>query len=85
MALRFFIAPSARSRRRHTNNGLNDQLLTWKVPAGLKLLSFRLEGPDPGGWSATLRALEADVRIVPATTPALVATIDAPEGHVELR
>lgn len=57
------------------------------APAGLTLVSLRIEDPDPASVTAALRALgagaEADVSEGP--TPALVATVDGPRGHHDLR
>jgi hypothetical protein len=55
------------------------------VPAGLTLLSFHLEHPQPEVLTRALGALAAEVTVVPGPTPMLVAGIDGPGGPADLR
>lgn len=54
-------------------------------PAGCLLLSLRAEHPEPARIRTMLRALGADVAVDAGPAPALIATIETPKGHVELR
>jgi hypothetical protein len=53
--------------------------------AGLTLLSFHLEHPQPEVLTRALSALAAEVTVVPGLTPNLVARIDGPGGPADLR
>jgi Glyoxalase-like domain len=55
------------------------------APAGLTLLSFHLEHPQPEVLAGALGALAAEVTVVPGPTPGLAARIDGPRGPVDLR
>lgn len=55
------------------------------APAGLRLVEFRIEHPDPASITATLRALDVDVPVAKADAAGLVAVVDGPVGTVELR
>ena len=55
------------------------------APAGCTLLSLRAEDQDPGAVRAKLEALGVDLEVALGLQPALVATIDTPNGHIELR
>ncbi|MGH9137825.1 MAG: VOC family protein [Acidimicrobiales bacterium] len=55
------------------------------APNGLRLVTFRIEDPDPSPIAAALAALGADVEVVAAEQPSLVAVIDGPGGRTELR
>lgn len=54
-------------------------------PAGAKLVSLRLEHPNPGPVRDALRALEETVEVTQGPVPALFAVIDTPNGRRELR
>ena len=55
------------------------------APAGCTLRSLRAEHPDPGALQPTLHALDVTLDVTPGPTPALIATIDSPNGPLELR
>jgi hypothetical protein len=55
------------------------------APQGCELTKLRAEHPDPARIRAALVALGIDVAVGPAPAPALIATIAAPTGLVELR
>ena len=55
------------------------------APAGCTLVSLRAEDQDPGAIRAKLEALGVDLEVALGLQPALVATIDTPNGQVELR
>lgn len=55
------------------------------APTGLTLEQFHIEHPDPDALRGDLAALDADVAVRPAGSPALVARIRGPRGTVELR
>jgi hypothetical protein len=50
------------------------------APAGLTLLSFHLEHPQPEVLTRTLHALAAQVPIIQGPTPRLAARFDSPRG-----
>jgi Glyoxalase-like domain len=54
------------------------------APSGLSLTSVQIKHPDPGSIGPALTALGADVEITWAATPALVAHLAGPAGHVVL-
>jgi hypothetical protein len=58
---------------------------TSSAPAGLTLLSFHLEHPEPEVLTGALHALEAEVHIIQGHTPMLVARIYGRRGPAELR
>jgi hypothetical protein len=58
---------------------------TSSAPAGLTLLSFHLEHPEPEVLTRALHALEAEVPIIQGHTPMLVARISGRRGPAELR
>lgn len=55
------------------------------APPGCELLDLRAEHPDADRVRAILLGLGLDLRVEPATVPALVASIRTPRGTVELR
>lgn len=55
------------------------------APAGLRLIEFRIEHPDPASITATLRALDVEVAVSKADAARLVAVVDGPAGTIELR
>jgi hypothetical protein len=55
------------------------------APAGCTLATLRAEHPDPGAARAQLEALGVDLEVALGLHPALVATIDTPNGQIELR
>jgi hypothetical protein len=55
------------------------------APAGLTLLSFHLEHPQPEVLTRALGALAAEVPVVPRPIPRLAARIDGPGGPADLR
>ena len=52
--------------------------------AGCKFVALRGEHPDPAGIDAVLDALVEEMEVVSGPTPRLIATIDTPNGRVEL-
>jgi hypothetical protein len=54
------------------------------APAGLTLLSFHLEHPQPEVLTQALGALAAEVAVVPGPTSRLAARIDGPGGPAAL-
>jgi hypothetical protein len=54
-------------------------------PAGCTLVDLRAEHPDPDVVRALLRGVGIDLPVVRGPAPALIATIRAPGGIVELR
>lgn len=73
--------------------GLVPFLISWgetphpatSAPEGLLLDDLRLEHPDPAQLTVPLAALDADVQIARRSAPALLATIDGPNGRHLLR
>jgi hypothetical protein len=55
------------------------------APTGVELVSLRAEHPDVTGTGAILERLGLDLPIQPGPAPALVATLHAPNGIIELR
>ena len=53
--------------------------------SGCRLVTFTGEHPEPGAVVATLKALDVELDVNPAATPALIAVIEGPAGTVELR
>ncbi len=54
------------------------------APSGCRFVSLRGEHPAPDGVRAMLRALAVDLPVEEGPAPRLVATLDTPEGRVEL-
>jgi hypothetical protein len=52
---------------------------------GGPLIDLRAEHPDPQRVERTLRQLGLDLPVQKGPAPALIAIIDSPRGHVELR
>jgi hypothetical protein len=52
---------------------------------GASLVALRAEHPDPAGVRRMLEALGLDLPVSPGPKPALIAVIECPRGHVELR
>lgn len=55
------------------------------APAGATLLSLRAEHPDPDSVRGAFEALGIGVPIDAGDTPALIATLETPNGTIELR
>ena len=55
------------------------------APGGCSLVSLRAEHPEPEGVSAMLRALGVELALARGPAAALIATLDTPNGRVELR
>ncbi len=55
------------------------------TPRGCTLVDLRAEHPDPAAVAHDLAALGLDLPVTTGSAPALVATIDGPNGRVELR
>ena len=55
------------------------------APGGVRLVSLRIEHPDPDSVAAALAALGAATEVVAAPEFAIVATLDCPAGRRELR
>ena len=55
------------------------------APRGCTLVALRAEDPDPGAARAQLEALGVDLEVVLGLHPAIVATLDTPNGQIELR
>lgn len=55
------------------------------APTGARLLALRLEHPHPDSITPALRALGLDMDVARAPVAAIVATIESPNGTVELR
>jgi Glyoxalase-like domain len=53
--------------------------------AGASLVALRAEHPDAQRVQEMLRGLGLDVPVTSAPAPALIATVDSPNGRVELR
>ena len=53
--------------------------------AGATLVALRAEHPDARRVGEMLRKLGLDLRVTEAPAPALIATVDCPNGRVELR
>jgi Glyoxalase-like domain len=54
------------------------------APKGCRLVSLSAEHPEPETVLPMLRALGADLAVSKGTRPRLIATLDAPNGTVEL-
>lgn len=76
-----------------TYDGLVPFLIDWgdtpspvhTSPGGCRLTGLRALHPEPDPVRAALRVLRVDVPVAPAAPPGLVATLDTPNGPVELR
>jgi hypothetical protein len=55
------------------------------APQGCRLTSLRAEHPDPAAVTPALEALGVTLEVTHGPTAALIATIDTPNGPVELR
>jgi hypothetical protein len=55
------------------------------APQGVTLIDFHLEHPRPEPVQEALRVLALDLRVFGAASPALVATLQGPQGTVILR
>lgn len=53
-------------------------------PAGCQFVSLRAEHPEPASIQAVLDALAVRMEVVSGPAPRLIATIDSPNGRVEL-
>ncbi len=54
------------------------------APRGARLLSFRLETPDPAPLAELLAKLELKVDVMPGPTTRIVVELEGPRGVVEL-
>jgi len=54
------------------------------APVGCELVDLRAEHPDAGRVRDILNGLELTLQVASGPTPALIATIHAPRGTVEL-
>ena len=54
------------------------------APAGCRFVALRAEHPDPAGVEAVLEALAVDLEVAPGASPRLIATIETPNGRIEL-
>jgi len=54
------------------------------APAGCRFVSLRGEHPAPDGVRAMLKALAVDLEVAEGAAPRLVATVETPNGRVEL-
>ena len=54
------------------------------VPAGCRFVSLRGEHPAPDGVRVMLEALAVDLEVAEGAAPRLVATVDTPNGRLEL-
>jgi hypothetical protein len=55
------------------------------APSGIELLDLRAEHPDPAAIIESLRPLGLELPVVAGGAPVLIATLDTPRGHLELR
>ena len=55
------------------------------APRGCSLVSFRAEHPRPAQMHTELERLEIELDVAKGESPALIAVLDTPRGHVELR
>lgn len=55
------------------------------APAGLQLIEFRAEHPDPDRVRTQLRHLDCVIDVQRGPDPALVAVLEGPGGRLELR
>jgi hypothetical protein len=84
---------SWRLTRGPSHDGLVPFLIDWldsphpstTTPTGATLVALRAEHPDPASVVAAHRALGWEMDVSEARLPALIATIDTPQGRVELR
>lgn len=55
------------------------------LPTGLRLAGLYVEHPEPEVVQAAFSALDLHCTVVEASDPAIVATIESPNGRIELR
>lgn len=55
------------------------------APAGCTFVGLRAEHPEPARITAALEALRVDLSVESGNAPALVLTLDTPNGRVEIR
>ena len=55
------------------------------APSEIELLDLRAEHPDPAAIIEWLRPLGLELPVVAGEAPVLIATLDTPHGHLELR
>jgi len=55
------------------------------APGGVQLVALRAEHPEPTSIRQALRDLGLELEVVAGATPALIATLDTPNGRIELR
>jgi glyoxalase-like protein len=63
---------------------LSDPHPSTTAPAGCQFVALRAEHPDPAGIQAVLDALAVEMEAVSGPVPRLIATLDTPNGRVEL-
>ena len=54
------------------------------APSGCRFVSLRAEHPEPAGVEAVLDALAVEMDVAEGPAPRLVATLDTPNGRIEL-
>jgi len=54
------------------------------APAGCQFVALRAEHPDPANIQAVLDALGVEMEVVRGPAPRLIATLDTPNGRVDL-
>jgi hypothetical protein len=80
------------SRTQPAGDGLVPFLIQWQSgphpsatsPAGCQFVSLRAEHPDPAVIAVPLNALAVDIPVEQGPSPRLIATLDTPNGRVEL-
>ena len=79
-------------RPKPAGDGLVPFLIQWlsdphpstTAPAGCRFVALRAEHPDRAGIQAVLDALSVEMEAVSGPVPRLIATLDTPNGRVEL-
>jgi hypothetical protein len=75
-----------------TGDGLVPFLIQWRsephpsttAPSGCTFVSLRAEHPEPAGIQAVLDALDVKMPVDTGPDPRLIATLDTPNGRVEV-
>ena len=79
-------------RPQPAGDGLVPFLIQWTsephpsatAPKGCRFVALRAEHPQPEGVVAMLRALAVDLPVTAGAEPCLIATLETPNGRVEL-
>ena len=79
-------------RPKPAGDGLVPFLIQWlsdphpstTAPGGCQFVALRAEHPDPASVQAVLDALEVEMEVVRGPAPRLIATLDTPNGRVDL-